>query len=349
MRILAIETSCDETAAAIVQDGRIVLSDPIASQIDVHKKYGGVVPELASRNHVIDMIPVVDEALEQASCKWSDIDAIAVTQGPGLVGALLVGLQSAQTFGYLYKKPVIPVHHLAGHLHAVKLHRPNEEPPPEPNSSFVALAVSGGHTAIYAETSENPIRQIANTRDDAAGEAFDKVARMLGLGYPGGPIIEKLAKDGDPKAHKFTLPRFKDGANDFSFSGLKTAVLTKLKQRTGANILPKGQERADLLASFQFAVISQLSDRLERAASEQQISHVILAGGVACNGALRNHLRARFEQIGLSLFVARPRWCTDNAAMIAGAAFHNIKGQDKLEHFDHQKPLEPIASWRLGS
>ena len=349
MRILAIETSCDETAAAVVDDGEIVLSDPIASQIDVHRKYGGVVPELASRNHVVDIVPVVETALEQANSSWSDIDAIAVTQGPGLVGALLVGLQSAQTLGYLYQKPVIPVHHLAGHLHAVKLHRPDEPTPVKPSRNYVALAVSGGHTAIYAETESRPIRQIANTRDDAAGEAFDKVARMLGLGYPGGPIIEKLAKDGDPTAHRFTIPRFKDGANDFSFSGLKTAVLTKLKQRENLHTLPDGKERADLLASFQFAVIAQLADRLERAAREEGVSDVILAGGVACNGALRAHLRERFEALGLSLFVARPRWCTDNAAMIAGAAFVQLSSLDKLPKFDPNQPLEPIASWRLGA
>ena len=349
MRILAIETSCDETAAAIVKDGLVVLSDPIASQIDVHRKYGGVVPELASRNHVIDIIPVVKEALETAGCTWEEIDAIAVTQGPGLVGALLVGLQSAQTLGYLYQKPVIPVHHLAGHLHAVKLHRPDEPAPPIPSNHYVALAVSGGHTAIYSETPTQSIRQISNTRDDAAGEAFDKVARMLGLGYPGGPIIEKLARGGDPKAHRFTLPRFKDGANDFSFSGLKTAVLTKLKQRENPQTLPEGQERADLLASFQFAVIAQLTDRLERAAREENASDVILAGGVACNGALRAHLRDRCDALGLSLYVARPRWCTDNAAMIAGAAFAQLASISDLSKFDPNQPLEPIASWRLGT
>ena len=172
---------------------------------------------------------------------------------------------------------------------------------------------------------------------------------MLGLGYPGGPIIEKLARDGDPSAHRFTLPRFKDGANDFSFSGLKTAVLTKLKQRENAQTLPEGQERADLLASFQYAVIAQLTDRLVRAAGEENASDVILAGGVACNGALRIHLRERLEAIGLSLYVARPRWCTDNAAMIAGAAFAQLSSMRELSTFDPNQPLEPIASWRLGT
>ena len=348
MRILAIETSCDETAAAVVENGRIVHSDPIASQIDVHRKYGGVVPELASRNHVVDIIPVVQTALEQAHCGWADIDALAVTQGPGLVGALLVGIQAAQTLGYLHGKPVIPVHHLAGHLHAVKLHRPGEPAPVEPSKNYIAMAVSGGHTAIYVEKETQPLKQVSNTRDDAAGEAFDKVARMLGLGYPGGPIIEKLARNGDSNAHSFTLPRFKDGGNDFSFSGLKTAVLTKLKNRIQPDQLPEGRERADLLASFQSAVIAQLADRLERAAKEEGVFDVILAGGVACNGALRSHLRERFDNIGLNLFVARPRWCTDNAAMIAGAAFHSIEHEKALIPFNPDEPLEPIASWRLG-
>lgn len=348
MKILAIETSCDETAAAVVENGRIVLSDPIASQVDVHRKYGGVVPELASRNHITEIIPVIRTALEDAQCEWSDIDAIGVTQGPGLVGALLVGLQTAQTLALLMDKPLIPVHHLAGHLHAVSLHRPDELPPEEPSNQVIALAVSGGHTALYAVDESNPLRQIANTRDDAAGEAFDKVARMLGLGYPGGPVIERLAKGGDPKAFRFTLPRFKDGANDFSFSGLKTAVLTKLKQRKNSQKLPVGQERADLLASFQFAVIEQLTDRLMRAAKETGTKDLILAGGVACNGALRSHLRSVCEQKGYRLFVARPRWCTDNAAMIAGAAFASVSAGQAFSGFTGHASLEPIPSWRLG-
>ena len=219
--VLAIETSCDETAAAIVRDGHLVLSDPVATQIDIHKKYGGVVPELASRNHIVDIVPVVEDALIQADCNWSDIDAIGVTQGPGLVGALLVGVQFAKTLAFAHKK-LVPVHHLARHLHAVYLHRPDEDRP-QGLLSHVALAVSGGHTALYLK-SPGEVTQIANTRDDAVGEAFDKVARMFGLGYPGGPIVEKLARPGDMERHAYTMPRFKDGSLDFSFSGLKTAV-----------------------------------------------------------------------------------------------------------------------------
>ena len=349
MRILAIETSCDETAAAIVEDGHRVLSDPIASQIDIHRKYGGVVPELASRNHVIDIIPVVEEALRAAECGWDKIDAIAVTQGPGLVGALLVGIQVAQTLAFIHNKPIIPVHHLAGHLHAVNLHRLDEERPVPVGSDYVALAVSGGHTAIYAHTQDTGIRQVSNTRDDAAGEAFDKVARMLGLGYPGGPVVERLAKPGDPLRHKFTLPRFKDGANDFSFSGLKTAVLTKLKKRDNSNGLPTGQERSDLLASFQYAVIAQLTDRVSKAAKAANVSNIILAGGVACNGALRAHMKAHFDERNKHLFVARPRWCTDNAAMIAGVAYPTAQAMKELRPFEPNSPIEPIAAWRLGS
>ena len=348
MRILAIETSCDETAAAIVEDGHRVLSDPIASQIDIHRKYGGVVPELASRNHIIDIIPVIEETLTVAQCTWDDIDAIAVTQGPGLVGALLVGIQVAQTLAYIHHKPIIPVHHLAGHLHAVCLHRPDEEQPVPVGPDYVALAVSGGHTAIYAHTTDMGIQQVSNTRDDAAGEAFDKVARMLGLGYPGGPVVERLAKTGDPFSHTFTLPRFKDGANDFSFSGLKTAVLTKLKKRENSSELPVDQERADLLASFQHSVIAQLTDRLSKAAKIAGTNNIILAGGVACNGALRAHMRAHFEPQNKRLFVARPRWCTDNAAMIAGVAYTS-SDINNLAPFSPNSPIEPIASWRLGS
>jgi N6-L-threonylcarbamoyladenine synthase len=249
-RILAIESSCDETAAAIVEDGHLVLSDPVATQIDIHKKYGGVVPELASRNHIVDIVPVVTEAMAQAECSWTDLDAIAVTRGPGLVGALLVGIQVAKSLAYAHDLPLIPVHHLAGHLHAVYLHRRGEEQPPGPGYPHIALAVSGGHTALYEVVAPGDVTQCSNTRDDAAGEAFDKVSRMLGLGYPGGPVIERIARDGNPKAYRFSVPQFKDGALDFSFSGLKTVVLTALKKYEGPTPVPEGQDRADLVASF---------------------------------------------------------------------------------------------------
>jgi N6-L-threonylcarbamoyladenine synthase len=346
-RVLAIETSCDETAAAIVDDGHCVVSDPIATQIDIHRKYGGVVPELASRNHIVDIIPVVEEAMARAETSWDEIDAIAVTRGPGLVGALLVGLQVAKALAYAHNKPLIPIHHLAGHLHAVFLHRPGEERPIGPSYPHVALAVSGGHTALYHVDAPGDVTQIANTRDDAAGEAFDKVARMLGLGYPGGPVIERRARGGDHRAHRFTIPRFKSGALDFSFSGLKTAVLTVLKNYQGPTPLPEGQEETDLLASFQRAAVDQLVHRTVAAAKTHQVRDVVLAGGVACNSVLRDVLRTALEEIGVNLHVPRPRWCTDNAAMIAGSAGVAALRRVGTGHTEEDRRMNAVASWRL--
>lgn len=344
MKILAIETSCDETAAAVVEDGHLVLADPVATQIEIHRRYGGVVPELASRNHVVDIVPVVREALDVAGLGFADLDAIAVTRGPGLVGALLVGLQVAKALAYAHDKPLVGVHHLAGHLHAVFLHRPGEERPAGPAYPHVALAVSGGHTALYKVIDPVTVEQLSNTRDDAAGEAFDKVSRMLGLGYPGGPIVEKLARDGDPEAIRFTMPRFKSGALDFSFSGLKTAVLTQV-QRSGE--LPEGQARADLLASFQRAAVDQLVDRTIHAVRETGAQDVVLSGGVACNTPLRDRMRAALAEIGAALHVPRPRWCTDNAAMIAGAAYALAEPREGRGHAPADRRLNAVASWRL--
>lgn len=344
MKILAIETSCDETAAAVVESGHLVLSDPVATQIEVHKKYGGVVPELASRNHVVDIAPVVQGALDEAGVGWGEIDAIAVTQGPGLVGALLVGLQVAKALAYAHDKPLVGVHHLAGHLHAVFLHRPGEDRPAGPAYPHVALAVSGGHTALYRVDDPVTIYQLSNTRDDAAGEAFDKVSRMLGLGYPGGPVVERLAKPGDPEAFRFTMPRFKSGALDFSFSGLKTAVLTEVK-RMGE--VPEGQARADLLASFQRAAVDQLVDRTVHAVREAGVGDVVLSGGVACNCALRERMRAALDGVGAVLHVPRPRWCTDNAAMIGGAAYALAVERAGGGHVADDRRIRAVASWRL--
>lgn len=348
MKILAIETSCDETACAVVEDGHAVLADQVATQIDIHRKYGGVVPELASRNHIVDAVPVIEAALAEAGLGFADLDAIAVTRGPGLVGALLVGLQVAKSIAWAHDKPLIPVNHLSGHLHAVYLHRPADPRPPAISFPHLALAVSGGHTALYrVEGPGGPVRLVANTRDDAAGEAFDKVARLMGLGYPGGPTVERLAKGGDPRAHTFPLPRFKDGNPlDFSFSGLKTAVLTVLERRREAGLtVPEGPELADLLASFQQAAVDQLTDRVVRAAHEHGVTDVVLAGGVACNRCLRETLATALESRGRHLRVPPPRWCTDNAAMIAAAAFPLVG--DRHHHAAFDRRLNAVGTWPL--
>ena len=347
--VLGIESSCDETAAAVVRDGHEVLSSVVATQIEIHRKYGGVVPELASRNHVVDVVPVVRDALAQAEVHLDAIDAIAVTQGPGLVGALLVGLQVAKALAYARNKPLVPVHHLDGHLHAVFLHRPGEERPRGPAHPHVALCVSGGHSALYrvgAPGTPGRVQMLAQTRDDAAGEAFDKVARMLGLGYPGGPVIERLAAGGDPHAHRFTQPRFKDEAPlDFSFSGLKTAVLTVI-QNLGH--LPEGDALRDLLAGFQQAAVDQLVERTRLAALREGVDHVQLAGGVACNTCLRETLRAALADHGLTLHLSPPRYCTDNAAMIAGAADYAAGPLVGRGHAAADRALNARTTWALS-
>ncbi len=343
--VLALESSCDETAAAVVRDGHLVLGNSVATQVDIHRKWGGVVPELASRNHVVDVVPVVREAMAEAGVGFAELDAIAVTRGPGLVGALLVGLQVAKSLAWAHDKPLVPVNHLAGHLHGVRLHLPGEPRPEAPATPFVALCVSGGHTALYL-VGDGRVRQIANTRDDAAGEAFDKVARMLGLGYPGGPVVERIARDGDAAAYDLPLPRFKDGgAFDFSFSGLKTAVLTVI-QRLGA--LPQGRAMADLVASFQAAAVEQLVQRTADAARAHGVGDVVLAGGVACNGALRARMRAVLEP-GVKVHVPPPRWCTDNAAMIAGAADAEAERRLGAGHDPHDRRLNAVATWALSA
>jgi N6-L-threonylcarbamoyladenine synthase len=343
-RILALETSCDETAAAVVEDGHLVRANVVATQIEIHKKYGGVVPELASRNHVVDVVPVVREALETAGLTAAELDAVAVTRGPGLVGALLVGIQFAKALARTHDKPLLPIHHLAGHLYAVFLHRPDDPRPAGPAYPHVALAVSGGHTALYRVEAPMEVTQLANTRDDAAGEAFDKVARMLGLGYPGGPVVEKGAVGGDPEAWKFTRARLKDGSLDFSFSGLKTAVLHAIQ---GESALPEGQRLKDLLASFQAAAVDQLTQRTVACARKQRVADVVLAGGVACNTALRDALRAALGEYDITLHVPPPRWCTDNAAMIGGVAEHAWTARQAAGFEPDDRTLNAVASLRL--
>jgi len=309
--ILGIESSCDETAAAVVAGGRRVLSNIIASQIDLHQKYGGVVPEIASRKHLELILPTIREALTTAGISGREVDAIAVTHGPGLVGTLLVGLSAAKALAYALEKPLIGVNHLQGHIYA------NFLTEPEPQFPLVCLVVSGGHTDLIYMRDHGEMELLGRTLDDAAGEAFDKVARSVGLSYPGGPQVEKLAALGDPEA--VPLPRaHTDGAYDFSFSGLKTAVLQYV-QRTGPLT---DQQRANLAASFQRSVTGVLAAKTLKAAQEKGVGQVIIAGGVASNGALRRAMVETLTPHGIAVGYPPPILCTDNAAMIAAAGHY---------------------------
>lgn len=317
MLVLGIETSCDETAAAVVADGRRVLSDVVASQILVHAEYGGVVPEVASRQHVATIVPVIRGALAAAGVSWSALDGIAVTCGPGLVGALLVGVETAKALSVAIDRPLVGVNHLAGHLAAVYLEDPTlPEPPPLPH---LALLVSGGHTALVRAEADGSFRRIGGTRDDAAGEAFDKVGKMLGLAYPGGVAIDKLAAHGNPTA--FALPRALSGRDDvdFSFSGLKTAAATRLGTRGKDRGSPTGDELADFAASVQAAIVDVLVRKSRRALVREDLHHLVICGGVAANRGLRGAMAAAAAEDGFQLYVPPARRCTDNASMIAAA------------------------------
>jgi len=320
MNILAIESSCDETSAAVVQNGRKVLSNIIASQIDIHKKFGGVVPEVASRAHVEVISSVVEEALSKGEVTLEDIDAVAVTYGPGLVGALLVGLQYAKGLAYAIKKPLIGVNHIEGHISANFIQYEDLEPP------FVCLVVSGGHTYIVYMKDYGEFEIMGQTRDDAAGEAYDKVARAIGLGYPGGPKIDKLSKEGNADAIKFPRANFHDPVTlDFSFSGLKSSVLNYLNQMS-----MKGEEvnKADVAASFQKAVVDYLSDNSMRACKLLGANKLCVAGGVASNSCLRDKLKDEGGKNGIDILFPDMILCTDNAAMIGSAAyFEFLKGR----------------------
>lgn len=315
MLILGLESSCDETAASVVKDGTDVLSDVIASQVTLHARYGGVVPELASRAHITNVVPVLEQALQDANITLADLDGIAVTQGPGLIGALLVALQTAKAIAYARDIPFVGVHHLEGHLSAIRL---EDEFPPFPH---LALVVSGGHTSLMRVEGPGALVELGATRDDAAGEAFDKVAKLLGLGYPGGIVIDRLAQSGDAKA--VALPKMmtkKETGLEFSFSGLKTAVLNIVRQ----NGVPEGEDLNNLCASFQSTVTEVLVRKTRMAAKREGLRHVQVCGGVAANSSIRAGLRKAGEEDGFQLFVPRPIRCTDNAAMIAAAGYYRL-------------------------
>jgi N6-L-threonylcarbamoyladenine synthase len=335
IRILALETSCDETAAAVVVNGREVLSNIISSQIDTHTKFGGVVPEVASRKHIEVISIVVEEALQEAKLTLKDIDAVAVTYGPGLVGALLVGVQYAKGLAYALKKPLIGVNHIEGHISANFIDHKNLEPP------FVCLVVSGGHTFIVYMKDYGEFEVLGQTRDDAAGEAFDKVARAIGLGYPGGPKIDKISKEGNNEAITFPRANFHDkDCLDFSFSGIKSAVLNYINKM---NMKDEEINKADLAASFQKAVVDVLVDNALRACEIKKVNKIAIAGGVASNSTLRETMIKEGRKKGIEVLFPAPILCTDNAAMIGSAAYYEfIKGK--------RAPLElnAVPNLKLG-
>ena len=326
MLVLGIETSCDETAAAVIRDGREIVSSVISSQIKTHARFGGVVPELASREHLDKIVPIVDEAFTRAGVTQHDIDGIAVTKGPGLVGSLLVGVSYAKAMAYALGKPLVGINHIEGHIYSVCFENPPIEHP------AMALIVSGGHSNIFYVPAPGKYKVVSRTRDDAAGEAFDKVAKLLGLGYPGGPIIERLAREGDPNAVKFALPRMGDNRPDFSFSGLKTAV-TKYVRESGLQPVSNGEAPSqgikDLAASFQSTVVRSLVTTMEKVAREYHPKVLIVAGGVACNGALREACRAAADKLGLPVYFPSPHLSTDNAAMIAAAGTIKLQAGER--------------------
>ena len=332
--ILAIESSCDETAASVVKNGRCVLSNIISSQIAIHTLYGGVVPEIASRKHIEKINQVVEAALKEADVTLDDIDAIGVTYGPGLVGALLVGVAEAKAIAYAKKKPLVGVHHIEGHVSANYIEHPDLEPP------FLCEIISGGHTHLVIVKDYGSFEILGRTRDDAAGEAFDKVARAIGLGYPGGPKIDKLAKEGNPHAIDFPRAHMEDAPYDFSFSGVKSAVLNHLNKcrMTGEPVV-----EADIAASFQQAVVDVLVDNAIRAAKDYHMDRLAIAGGVASNGALRAAMEASCEKEGIRFYRPTPIFCTDNAAMIGVAAYYEYQKGTR-----HGWDLNAVPNLKLG-
>lgn len=369
--ILGIESSCDETAAAVVADGRRILSSIVSSQIDIHRKYGGVVPELASREHLRKIVPVVREALDRAKITLADLDAVAVTQGPGLTGALLVGMTYGKVLALALNKPLIAVNHLEGHVHAVILEA--HLAARHPQMPAVCLIVSGGHTVLYQVTSTSSngdasrakfsYARIGGTRDDAAGEAYDKVARMLALGYPGGPILDQLAAHGDPKAVRFGEPKMKSNPHDFSFSGIKTAMLYHLRRHpelqpeidARQQALARGERTADalrqlssratldLVASFQRAVVDDLTTRTLAAAEQHSANTVLVSGGVAANRELRTTFESEARRRGIDVYFPSRALSTDNAAMIAAAAHPRYLNADFADATLNAEPNLALA------
>ena len=315
MKILGIESSCDETAASVVEDGRTVLSNIVASQIEEQKLYGGVVPEIASRRHAESICGVVSEALSEAGCKMEDIDAVAVTYAPGLIGALLVGVSYAKGLSYASGKPLVPVHHIAGHIAANYISHPELEPP------YLCLVISGGHTHLVAVNTHTEFRILGRTRDDAAGECFDKVARTLGFPYPGGKHIDESARQGTRFAYRFTHPKMDGSGYDFSFSGLKTAVINLVH-----NASQKGEElnKFDVAASFQQTVCDMLSEKLMLAAENYGYDKIAVAGGVSANTGVRSRIKRECDKRGYTLYMPEFRYCGDNAAMIAAQGYYDF-------------------------
>jgi len=336
LRILGIESSCDETAAAVVEDGRVIHSSVIASQVDLHAKFGGVYPELASREHIKVIDTVIQDALQQAYMQLRDLDAIAVTRGPGLAGSLVVGVNTAKAMPMTANSPIIGIHHLEGTLYSAWLYEADSKPLIEPKFPLIALLVSGGHSELVLMRGHLNYQHLGGTIDDAAGEAFDKVARLLNLTYPGGPSIQKAAAEGNPSAYNFPKARLSEPWN-FSFSGLKTAVLRTVEEIKASN---KDVPVADIAASFQAGVVATLFDKTMDAAREFKAAEIIVAGGVSANKALRE---AFCSQTKYKVHIPAISLCTDNAAMIAGAAYyHLIEGQADELNFDVQ-PTWPLA------
>lgn len=348
IKILAIETSCDETAAAIVEDGRKVLANVIASQIDLHAKTGGVVPEVAAREHVLKMIPVLEECLEKAGCDWDEIDALAITKGPGLISSLIIGTETASVISYVKNKPLIPVQHITGHIYSNWLYEEGEAnvEDKDPEFPILILTVSGGHNELILMKDHHKFEVLGETRDDAAGEAFDKVARIMGLGYPGGPAIAKIALKGD--SNRFKLPRtfLEKGSLDFSFSGLKTAVLNETKRNEGH---VDEKFKADMAASFQETVAEVLSEKLMMALRKfPEVKEVHLAGGVSANKRLREIISEKLDKLPRKFLFRHPKsfiYCTDNAAMIAAAGYYLFMESPK--RFKKKINIIPTTSYEI--